>query len=65
MRTELTMEELEAVNGGFFLGKLWDFAVNATEFIIDETTKIVKDIKDRITGEPEDTTPMNTVTIIK
>ena len=53
MRTELTMEELEAVNGGFFLGKLWDFAVNATEFIIDETTKIVKDIKDRITGEPE------------
>ena len=50
MRTELTMEELDMVNGGCnacsFLGKLWDFTVNATEFIIDETTKIVKDIKD-------------------
>lgn len=46
MRTELTMEELDAVNGGFSFGKLWDFAVNVTEFIIDETTKIVKDIKD-------------------
>ena len=45
MRTELTMEELDMVNGGGLFDTLWDFAVNATEFIIDETTKIVKDIK--------------------
>ena len=49
MRTELTMEELDAVNGGLSFGDVWGFVVNVTDFIVDETTKVVKDIKDRIT----------------